>query len=276
MLKFLLTTYNNHRLTLAFIIGGSITASLLELWMPMGIRYILDTLLPAGNSKSILKLAAILLLLYIISYLINWQVFFRGRFMGAQIEYDLRSKLFRHVLHLDFAYFDNANSGKLISRLISDIAEIGELMFSIPHLLLVCTITMLGTISMLFYINIPLASVVAVLLVIKAYEAVQLNRNMKASFLAARQETAKITACAAESLAAIRLVKAFNNEPLEEKKINLAGTDLLNVQKDTFRVVGRLNSRLPFFSCQPSSMPRLFYHFFPISLILLSLYSAES
>lgn len=248
MLKFLLTTYNNHRLTIAFIIGGSITASLLELWLPMGIRYILDTLLPAGNSESILKLAAILLLLYIISYLINWQVFFRGRFMGAQIEYYLRSKLFRHVLHLDFAYFDNANSGKLISRLISDIAEIGELMFSIPHLLLVCTITMLGTISMLFYINIPLASVVAVLLVIKAYEAVQLNRNMKASFLAARQETAKITACAAESLAAIRLVKAFNNEPLEEKKINLAGTDLLNVQKDTFRVVGRLNSSLPFFS----------------------------
>lgn len=85
MLKFLLTTYNNHRLTLAFIIGGSITASLLELWLPMGIRYILDTLLPAGNSESILKLAAILLLLYIISYLISWQVFFRGRFMGAQM-----------------------------------------------------------------------------------------------------------------------------------------------------------------------------------------------
>lgn len=182
MLKAFLAAYTNYYRVLAFVIGGSLLASLLELGLPMGIRYILDTLLPVGDITAILQMALLLFVLYIVSYILNWQVFFHGRSMGASIEYNLRCQLFRHVLNMKFAYFDNAFSGKLISRLVSDISEIGQLMFSIPHLLIVCTITMLGTIAMLFYINTPLASVVAILLIFKAYEAVQTNRRMKASF----------------------------------------------------------------------------------------------
>lgn len=248
ILKIFLSCYKNYKGVLLFIILGSLTASLLDLFLPMGIRYILNELLPIGDIKSILYCAAILFLLYVLSFFLSSAVFARGRAMGAGIEYDLRLKLFRHVLNMKFSYFDNVITGRLLSRLVSDIAEIGELMFTIPHLLIVCIITMLGTILMLFYINPWLASVVSLLLIFKAYEAVVINKRMKASFSDTRAKTADITACISESLAAIRLVKAFKGEGEELKKLCSSGAQLLDVQRKAFKIVGRMNASLSFFS----------------------------
>ena len=248
ILKIFFSCYKNYKGVLLFIIAGSLIASLLDLFLPMGIRYILNELLPIGDIKSILYCAAILFLLYLLSFFLSSAVFARGRAMGAGIEYDLRLKLFRHVLNMKFSYFDNVVTGRLLSRLVSDIAEIGELMFTIPHLLIVCIITMLGTILMLFYINPWLASVVSLLLIFKAYEAVVINKRMKASFSDTRAKTADITACISESLAAIRLVKAFKGEGEELKKLCSSGAQLLDVQRKTFKIVGRMNASLSFFS----------------------------
>lgn len=248
ILSIFLSCYKNYKGVLLFIISGSLTASLLDLFLPMGIRYILNELLPMGDIESILYCAAILFLLYIGSFFLSSTVFARGRSMGAGIEYDLRLKLFSHTLNMNFGYFDNAVSGRLVSRLVSDIAEIGELMFTIPHLLIVCLITMLGTICMLFYINPWLASVVSLLLIFKAYEAVTINKRMKASFSDTRAKTANITATISESLSAIRLVKAFKGEEQELNKLRYSGAKLLNIQRKTFKIVGRMNASLSFFS----------------------------
>lgn len=248
ILSIFLSCYKNYKGVLLFIISGSLTASLLDLFLPMGIRYILNELLPTGDIESIVYCAAILFLLYIGSFFLSSTVFARGRSMGAGIEYDLRLKLFSHTLNMNFSYFDNAVSGRLVSRLVSDIAEIGELMFTIPHLLIVCLITMLGTICMLFYINPWLASVVSLLLIFKAYEAVTINKRMKASFSDTRAKTADITATISESLSAIRLVKAFKGEEQELNKLRYSGAKLLSIQRKTFKIVGRMNASLSFFS----------------------------
>ena len=248
MLHTLLSCYKPYKGLLAFIIIGSFVASGLELFFPIGMREILNDLIPKGDMKSLLLAAGGMTLLYIFSYLLNWAVFTYGKGMGASIEYDLRNRLFRHTMDLSYSYFDNARTGQMVSRIVNDISEVGNLMFAIPNLLIVCSVTMLGTIIMLFWINIPLASVVSVLLVLKAYEAVETNKKMKVSFMEARRETGNLSGKATESLDAVRLVKAFNNEDLENKKLDDAGKSLLSVQKKTFRIVGRMNGSLVFFS----------------------------
>lgn len=248
MLHTLLSCYKPYKGLLAFIIIGSFVASGLELFFPIGMREILNELIPKGDMESLLLAAGGMTLLYIFSYLLNWAVFTYGKGMGASIEYDLRNRLFRHTMDLSYSYFDNARTGQMVSRIVNDISEVGNLMFAIPNLLIVCSVTMLGTIIMLFWINIPLASVVSVLLVLKAYEAVETNKKMKVSFMDARRETGNLSGKATESLDAVRLVKAFNNEDLENKKLDEAGKSLLTVQKKTFRIVGRMNGSLVFFS----------------------------
>ncbi len=248
MLHTLLSCYRPYKGLLAFIIIGSFVASGLELFFPIGMREILNDLIPKGDMESLLLAAGGMTLLYIFSYLLNWAVFTYGKGMGASIEYDLRNRLFRHTMDLSYSYFDNARTGQMVSRIVNDISEVGNLMFAIPNLLIVCSVTMLGTIVMLFWINVPLASVVSVLLVLKAYEAVETNKKMKVSFMEARRETGNLSGKATESLNAVRLVKAFNNEDLENKKLDEAGKSLLKVQKKTFRIVGRMNGSLVFFS----------------------------
>ncbi len=248
MLHTLLSCYRPYKGLLAFIIIGSFVASGLELFFPIGMREILNDLIPKGDMESLLLAAGGMTLLYIFSYLLNWAVFTYGKGMGASIEYDLRNRLFRHTMDLSYSYFDNARTGQMVSRIVNDISEVGNLMFAIPNLLIVCSVTMLGTIVMLFWINVPLASVVSVLLVLKAYEAVETNKKMKVSFMEARRETGNLSGKATESLNAVRLVKAFNNEDLENKRLDEAGKLLLEVQKKTFRIVGRMNGSLVFFS----------------------------
>lgn len=247
-MKELLLAYKPYKAVLAFIICGSLAGAGLDLVFPLYIRRILDIYLPAGDTRQVLLAAGFLLGLYVVSYLLNWAVFYLGRSMGANIEFDFRNKLFRHIMDMSFSYFDKARSGQLVSRIVNDIGEIGELMFSIPHLLIVCTATMLGTICLLFYLNWQLATIVSVLLVFKATEAVRINKRMKETFTVARRATGDITVRASESLEAFRLVKIFGNEALEQKKLMAAGDKLRQVQRKSFKIVGRMNGSLTFFS----------------------------
>lgn len=66
-----------------------------------------------------------------------------AQFRGA-VKYDLRRQLFQHILRMQFSGLDQTRVGQLLSRLISDIAEIGQLMLAIPNLVIVCSITMTG------------------------------------------------------------------------------------------------------------------------------------
>ena len=149
---------------------------------------------------------------------------------------------------MSFRYFDNIRIGQLISRIVSDIAEIRELVFLGPNYLLVCTITMLGTLGILIYLNWPLALLVNLLLLGKAYESVATNHALKQSGRMIREQVGNLTAQTNESLNAIRLVKSFNNEEWEEKRLDKNGQALLQARKTSFDLLSRLNSNAVLFS----------------------------
>ena len=210
----LLKYYRPYRKTLFFALLGSVITSALDLCFPLFMRYILGDVLPEGNLFLLGQATIVLLFLYLLNFIISYQVSRHGRLMGAKIEQDMRSDLFQHVQSMSFRYFDNIRIGQLISRIVSDIAEIRELVFLGPNYLLVCTITMLGTLGILIYLNWPLALLVNLLLLGKAYE----------------------------------LVKSFNNEEWEEKRLDKNGQALLQARKTSFDLLSRLNSNAVLFS----------------------------
>ncbi|MBR1858608.1 MAG: hypothetical protein IJ797_03845, partial [Selenomonadaceae bacterium] len=227
--------YEPHKKIVSFVVLGSLTAAGLGLLSPMLIRYIMDELLPNGVSTNMMIVATGLLLVYTASYYLNYKIECLGRGMGARIEFSMREKLFRHMLRMGYSYYDNAQSGQLLSRLVNDIAEVGNLMFAIPHLFVTCSITMIGSIGLLFYLNWQLATIVTVLLLFKTYQAAVMNRDMKNMFMQARENTGNLSGQISESLQGIRLVKIFNNEDKELAKMVQAGENLLSVQENSFR-----------------------------------------
>ncbi len=247
-LNFFAEVYSSHMKAFSFVAIGSLVGAGLGLLSPMLIRRVMDELLPHGISQEMILTAGALLALYAASYVLNCRVEVVGRSMGAKIEFNMRKKLFRHLLRMGYSFYDNAQSGQLLSRLVNDISGVGNLMFAIPHLFITCSITLIGSTALLFYLNWQLAIIVTALLVIKTFSTIKLNSDMKKMFMRARENTGDLSGQIAESLQGIRLIKTFSTEDRELDKMLRAGENLLSVQENSFRTVGKLHGGVDFFS----------------------------
>lgn len=248
MIKKMLKYYKPYQKILFLALGGAVLTSLIELIFPLYMRYIMNEILPVSDIALLLKAAFGLLCLYVFNCFINYKVAVSGRMVGAYIERDMRRDLFKHVQSMSFRYFDNQRVGQLVSRIVGDIGEIRELIFLGPNYLLVCIIFMLGTISILFYLNWKLALIVNLLLLAKAYDSVTVNRKLKKAGREARSQVGNITAQTTESLNAVRLVQSFNNEDVETKRLDGAADKLLKARGKSFSLLAHSNTSMVFFS----------------------------
>lgn len=248
MIKKMLKYYKSYQKILFLALGGAVLTSLIELIFPLYMRYIMNEILPISDIELLLKAAFGLLCLYVFNCFINYKVAVSGRMVGAYIERDMRRDLFKHVQSMSFRYFDNQRVGQLVSRIVGDIGEIRELIFLGPNYLLVCIIFMLGTVSILFYLNWKLALIVNLLLLAKAYDSVTVNRKLKKAGREARSQVGNITAQTTESLNAVRLVQSFNNEDVETKRLDVAADKLLKARGKSFSLLAHSNTSMVFFS----------------------------
>lgn len=247
-MKRLWACYAPYHTILFFVIAGSVLTAGLEISFPMIVRYILEDILPAGDMLRLVHTAAVLFILYVVCLCSSFCVSYFGRSMGTHIENDLRCRLFSHIESMSFSFFDNAKTGQLLSRIISDISEIGDLVFQMPNLIMVCLITMCGSAFFLFYINWQLAIFVLFLIFLKTAGTMILNRRMKETFRIARENMGLVSSQAMESLNAIRLVQSFCNEAVELKKFVAASDKLRRAQQRTFMFEAYLTSSIIFFS----------------------------
>lgn len=248
MIKRFLPYYKPYIKTVGLIIAGSFLLSSLELLFPLVLRYVMNTIIPKGQLQDLYLYAGILFALYCLGYLLNYIVTYYGHFMGAKIENDMRHDLFKHLESLSFRYFDNSKTGQLISRITGDIAEIGELSFRGPNDIIVCTLTMIGTIIILFIMNWHLAIFITILLLLKTLETIVSNRKMKASFKLNRVRSGEISAQVEDSLSGIRVVKAFTNEEFELQKFSKVSNALLAARAASYKILARFSSGISFFS----------------------------
>ena len=214
----------------------------------MLVRQILNEVLPQKNTDRLLHDTGILFILYLGNYGLLYLVNYYGHLMSAKIENDMRRDLFEHLQQMSFKYFDNAKTGQLLSRLTSDIAEIGELSFRGPNDIIVCCITMIGTIGILFWMNVYLGILIAVLLIAKTLHTVYVNKKMKAAFRENRIKSGEITARAEESLGGIRLVKAFAQEEYELARFMEKSLDFLETRRKSYKILAYFSGSVNFFT----------------------------
>ena len=240
--------YKPYKSILYGVVIGSLVAALLDLVFPMLVRQILNEVLPQKNTDRLLHDTGILFILYLGNYGLLYLVNYYGHLMSTKIENDMRRDLFEHLQQMSFKYFDNAKTGQLLSRLTSDIAEIGELSFRGPNDIIVCCITMIGTIGILFWMNVYLGILIAVLLIAKTLHTVYVNKKMKAAFRENRIKSGEITARAEESLGGIRLVKAFAQEEYELARFMEKSLDFLETRRKSYKILAYFSGSVNFFT----------------------------
>ena len=248
MLQKIIHYYKPYKLILLLVLMGSCFSALMELLFPYIVRQMLNVQIPQKNIDELLYWAGILLALYVVNFGLLFSISYYGHVMSSGIENDMRRDLFGHMEKMSFRFFDNARTGQLLSRITSDIVEISELTFKGPNDLLVCTISMLGTIFMMLYLNPYLGSIIGAMLIIKAVHSVFVNRKMKRAFRRSREKSGEVSAQAEEALSGIRLVKAFANEQLELERFMRKSNELLRVRTESFAILSYFSGTITFFT----------------------------
>ena len=248
MFKTFLSYYKPYKGILLFIIIGSLLRALLELFFPYVVKLMLEQQLPLQNLPLLLKLSAALLAMYLVNFGMHFGIIYWAQAMSYAMERDMRRDLFRHLQKLSFGFYDKNKSGQLLSRLTSDLSEVNGFAGNAPNDIIICGLTMVGTMVILVYMNPMLGSLIAILLLLKAVHTVFVNLRMKKAFFANRVAMGEVTAKAAESINGVRLIKAFAGERSDMAQFMEKADAYLKTSKKSFKITSYFVGSMIFFS----------------------------
>ena len=248
MFKTFLGYYQPYKGILLFIIIGSLLRALLELFFPYVVKLMLEQQLPLQNLPLLLKWSAALLAMYLVNFGMHFGIIYWAQAMSYAMERDMRRDLFRHLQKLSFGFYDKNKSGQLLSRLTSDLSEVNGFAGNAPNDIIICGLTMVGTMVILIYMNPMLGSLIAILLLLKAVHTVFVNLRMKKAFFANRIAMGEVSAKAAESINGVRLIKAFAGERSDMAQFMEKADAYLATSKKSFKITSYFVGSMIFFS----------------------------
>ena len=224
--------------------------SLIDLAYPQVLRHMTKTLFTKDGAtilKALLPIGLILLAAYILQTLCKYYVTYQGHMMGAEMERDMRKELFDQYERLSFSYYDQNNSGQMMSKLVSDLFDISELAHHGPENLFISLIKIIGAFLCLFFINWKLAIPLLVLVVIMLLFSMSQNRTMQNTFMENRKKIGDVNSSLQDTLSGIRVVQAFANEDIEREKFKKSNEAFLVSKKDNYHCMGSFMSSNLFF-----------------------------
>jgi ATP-binding cassette subfamily B protein len=199
----------------AFVVAG------VTLVLPLCVNYITKTILVgdlSGASQRILLVGAGMLALIALHTVCNWFIDYRGHLMGAMMERDMRNELFAHYQSMPFEFYDERQTGQLMTLISNDSFNISELYHHGPEDLLIALLKLIGVVSLLLWISVPLTLMVLAFVPFMLVFSVLVNRWMYRTLRRSWERIGDINAQLEDSLAGIRTVKSFANEPIEQAK----------------------------------------------------------
>ena len=224
--------------------------SLVDLAYPQILRSLTKTLFLKDASmilKTLPIIGGILFICYIFQAFCKYYVSCQGHIMGAQMERDMRRKLFDHYENLSFSYYDQHNTGQMMSRLVSDLFDISEAAHHGPENLFISLVKIVGSFIFLFIIQWKLAIILLAIVLLMIFFSAKQNRKMQATFLDNRRKIGDVNASLQDSLAGIRIVQSFANEDIEREKFRVGNEAFLDSKRDNYRAMGSFQSGNTFF-----------------------------
>lgn len=229
----------------------ALALSAIDLVFPLIVRYLLDDVYILKDSNKIIKyvvfIGIALLLMYIIRYFCQYFITSWGHIMGARMEKDMRKDIFDHLQKLSFSYYDNNNTGKLMSRIVTDLFDISELAHHGPEDLFISVIKIVGSLIILLTINVKITCVLFLFIVLMMFFSYFYNQKMRTVFTRNREKIASLNAQIQDSLAGIRVVKSFANEKIESFKFEKGNDEFLETKEESYMIMGGFYSGNSFF-----------------------------
>ena len=224
--------------------------SLADLAFPQILRTLTKTLFTESSDailQALIPITLVLFVMYVIQAGCKYYVSYQGHMMGAHMERDMRQQLFDHYERLSFSYYDQNNSGQMMSKLVSDLFDISEFAHHGPENLFISLIKIVGSFVFLFLINWKLAIPLLVLVAFMLFFSYGQNKKMQATFMDNRRKIGNLNSSLQDTLAGIRVVQSFANEDIEREKFKKSNQGFLISKDANYRCMGSFTGGNLFF-----------------------------
>ena len=246
MLKRFISYYRPHKLIFTLDMLASLLVALVGIVYPIITREMLNELIPNKQYRMIVFAGIGLLLLYIVRMLLNFFIQYYGHVMGVRMQAQMRSDMFRHLERLPYSFYDNHETGKIMSRMTSDLMDISELAHHGPENLLISSISVVVSFVYLSTINIWLTLIIFACVPFLILIAAFLRKRMRNAFMESRVSTAQINASLESSISGIRVTKAFTNSDKEEEKFEEGNGMFVSARRKAYKAMGQFHSMTSF------------------------------
>ncbi|MEG2937559.1 MAG: ABC transporter ATP-binding protein [Vagococcus sp.] len=220
MLKRFFSYYKPYKALFILDFTCAVIAALLELSFPVIVNQVIDKIMPKENLRLIFMVSILLLFFYMVNTALQYIVVYFGHKLGVNIETDMRNELFAHFQKQPFEFYDNQKTGKLMSRLTSDLFEISELAHHGPEDVFITIMTLVGSFLLMFNIHPQLALATAIMVPFITVALAYFNKRMTKVNTQIYENLGEFNAGIEASVSGIRVTQAFANEEFEKKRFN--------------------------------------------------------
>ncbi len=212
-----------------------------DLIFPYVSRWSMNKLLPDKLFGAFFTVMACMVAAYILRAVCHYLITVIGHGMGMKVESDMRRDVFNHIQELSYSFFDKNRTGVLLARVTNDLFEVVELAHHGPENILICSLTIIGALIVLFTINWRLALVLLVLLPLLIWFTLKQRMRMQAANREVKIKVGEINAAIESGISGIRTSKAFANEAEEDAKFDKANEAYRTSRNGYYRAMGRFN-----------------------------------
>lgn len=236
--KTIFSYYKPYRTLFIIDFGCAVLAAILELAFPVAVNHVIDTLLPGKDFGLIITAALALLFFYILNTFMQYIVTYFGHMLGLNIETDMRRDLFSHLQKQPFGFYDNQKTGKLMSRMTTDLFEIGEVAHHGPEDIFISIMSLFGAFFLMLNINVKLAISTFILVPILTVLIVYFNKRMTKVTTGIFKDLGNFNAGVENAISGVRVVQAFANEPHEKGRFKVLNQAYRKSKLMFYKVMG--------------------------------------
>ena len=246
MLKRFLSYYRPHKRMLALDMLAALAISVIGMTYPVITNRMLNDYFPNRAYRAIVIAGCAVLVLYVVRLLLNYFVQYYGHLIGVKMQSAMRRDLFGHLQKLPFRFYDNNETGRIMTRLTSDLFEVAELAHHGPENVLISGTMLILAFCYLMTIDWALTLIIFACVPILILVSAHYRKAMKDAFHDRRTSNATINAAVESSVTGIRVTKAYTGSAREIARFEAGDREFVNSSRRAYSAMARFHASTSF------------------------------
>ena len=246
MLKRFIKYYKPHKKMLVLDMLAALLISVIGMVYPIITRKMLNQYIPEKMYTAIVVAGLVVLALYVIRMLMRYFVQYYGHIIGVRMQSQMRKDLFAHLQKLPYKFYDNNETGRIMTRITSDLFEVCELAHHGPENILISSVMIVLSFTYLMTIDWILTLIIFTCVPIMIVVTMHFRKAMKNAFADRRKSNATINAAVESSVTGIRVTKAYTNAPLEVEKFAVGDEEFVSASKRAYDAMAKFHASTTF------------------------------